>query len=89
LEIGREYFSEELTLPARMSRNHFFERVYLEAAAVASMKANEELKSKEMKRSAEKKLLRDLDNVIRELKGPLLKSSNQLSTRFLLYRTPN
>ena len=53
-----------------MSRNHFFERVYLEAAAVASMKANEELKSKEMKRSAEKKLLRDLDNVIRELKGP-------------------
>ena len=36
---------------------------------MASMKANEELKSKEMKHSAEKKLLRDLDNVIRELKG--------------------
>lgn len=72
-----------------MSRNHFFERVYLEAAAVASMKANEELKSKEMKRSAEKKLLRDLDNVIRELKGTILISSNQSSNRFLLYRTPN
>lgn len=72
-----------------MSRNHFFERVYLEAAAVASMKANEELKSKEMKHSAEKKLLRDLDNVIRELKGTWPISSNQSSTRFLLYRTPN
>lgn len=72
-----------------MSRNHFFERVYLEAAAVASMKANEELKSKEIKHSAEKKLLRDLDNVIRELKGTLLTSSNQSSTRFLQYRTPN
>ena len=56
---------------------------------MASMKANEELKSKEMKRSAEKKLLRDLDNVIRELKGPLLISLIQPSTRFLLYRTPN
>ena len=56
---------------------------------MASMKANEELKSKEMKRSAEKKLLRDLDNVIRELKGTILISSNQSSNRFLLYRTPN
>ena len=53
-----------------MSREHFFERVYLEAAAVASMKANEELKSKQMKRSTERKLLHELDNVIHVLKGP-------------------
>lgn len=53
-----------------MSREHFFERVYLEAAAVASMKANEELKSKQMKRSTERNLLHELDNVIHVLKGP-------------------
>ena len=55
-----------------MSRKHFFERVYLEAAAVASMKANEELKAKQTKRSAEKKLLHELDSVIHVLKGPQL-----------------
>ena len=88
-QLRAQQFWKRLTQPTRMSREHFFERVYLEAAAVASLKANEELKSKQMKRSAEKKLLHELDNVIHVLKGPSELYLNQWKTQILPHRSLN